>query len=76
MHTFMLAMILYPHEFKKAQQEIDKVIGRNRLPNLDDRPSLPYLECVLKEVLRWALIDSSLNLAHVSTWEVGTPWFP
>ncbi|KIM41937.1 hypothetical protein M413DRAFT_71520 [Hebeloma cylindrosporum] len=53
MHTFMLAMVLYPHEFKKAQQEIDKVIGRNRLPNLDDRPSLPYLECVLKEVLRW-----------------------
>ena len=52
MHTFMLAMVLYPHEFKKAQEEIDKVIGRNRLPNLDDRPSLPYLECVLKEVLR------------------------
>jgi cytochrome P450 len=48
----MLAMVLYPQEFKKAQQEVDRVIGRHRLPNFDDRPSLPYLECVLKEVLR------------------------
>lgn len=47
-------MLLYPHELKKAQDEIDRVLGRNRLPNIDDRPSLPYLECVLKEVVRWA----------------------
>ncbi|KDR74052.1 hypothetical protein GALMADRAFT_269547 [Galerina marginata CBS 339.88] len=52
-HTFVLAMVLHPHELKKAQEEIDSVVGKNRLPNIDDRPSLPYLECVLKEVLRW-----------------------
>ncbi|KAF9478585.1 cytochrome P450 [Pholiota conissans] len=52
MHTFLQSMLLYPHEFKKVQDEIDIVVGRNRLPNIDDRPSLPYLECVLKEVVR------------------------
>ncbi|PPQ90193.1 LOW QUALITY PROTEIN: hypothetical protein CVT25_001373 [Psilocybe cyanescens] len=54
MHTFVLAMVLNPHEFKKAQEEIDMVVGQHRLPNLDDRPSLPYFDCVLKEVLRWS----------------------
>uniref|UniRef100_A0A8H8CJB8 Cytochrome P450 n=1 Tax=Psilocybe cubensis TaxID=181762 RepID=A0A8H8CJB8_PSICU len=54
MHTFVLAMVLNPHEFKKAQEEIDLVVGRQRLPTLDDRPSLPYFDCVLKEVLRWS----------------------
>ena len=31
---------------------MDKVIGSDRLPDLDDRPNLPYLDCVIKEVLR------------------------
>ncbi|PPQ98474.1 LOW QUALITY PROTEIN: hypothetical protein CVT26_013875 [Gymnopilus dilepis] len=51
--TFLLAMVLNPDELKRAQQEIDAVVGTDRLPNMCDRPSLPYLECVLKEVLRW-----------------------
>lgn len=45
-------MILNPQELKKAQEEMDLVVGRDRLPTIDDRPSLPYLECVLKETLR------------------------
>ena len=52
MHTFLQSMLLYPHVFKKAQDEMDMIVGRDRLPNIDDRPSLPYLECVLKEVVR------------------------
>ncbi|KAF5329266.1 hypothetical protein D9619_009011 [Psilocybe cf. subviscida] len=51
-HTFILSMVLHPEEFNKAQEEMDAVIGRHRLPSIDDRPSLPYLECILKEVLR------------------------
>jgi len=45
-------MVLHPQELKKAQEEIGRVVGRHRLPTIDDRPSLPYLECLLKEVLR------------------------
>jgi len=52
-HTFLLAIVLHPQEFKKAQEEMDRVVGKHRLPNIDDRPSLPYLDCLLKEVLRW-----------------------
>jgi len=39
--------------YKKAQQEMDKVVGDVRLPDFDDRESLPYLECILKELYRW-----------------------
>ncbi|KAG7087715.1 hypothetical protein E1B28_013662 [Marasmius oreades] len=51
--TFILAMVLHPRVFKKAQEEMEGLIGRDSLPSTEDRPSLPYFECVLKEVLRW-----------------------
>ncbi|KAH9886935.1 cytochrome P450 [Cubamyces lactineus] len=51
--TFFLAMVLHPEAFKRAQEELDTVIGRTRLPDFDDRDSLPYLECVLREIYRW-----------------------
>ena len=51
--TFFLAMTLYPEAQRKAQQEIDAVVGANRLPTIDDRDKLPYVNCLLKEVLRW-----------------------
>ncbi|EPT01291.1 hypothetical protein FOMPIDRAFT_1120739 [Fomitopsis schrenkii] len=52
-HSFILAMVLYQDVFAKAQEEMDSVIGSERLPTIDDRDSLPYLECILKEVYRW-----------------------
>lgn len=45
-------MVLYPQVYKKLQAEMDSVVGSQRLPTFDDRPDLPYLDCVLKEVLR------------------------
>ncbi|TEB33718.1 cytochrome P450 [Coprinellus micaceus] len=53
LHTFVLAMVLNPDVLKKAQEEMDRVIGTHRLPTMEDRESLPYFDCVLKEVLRW-----------------------
>ena len=52
MESFILAMVRHPEAYKKAQEEIDRVVGNERLPTLDDREALPYLDCVLKEVLR------------------------
>jgi cytochrome P450 len=46
-------MSLYPEVQAKAQREIDQIIGTNRLPSHADRPSLPYLDALVKEVLRW-----------------------
>lgn len=38
---------------KKAQAEIDRVIGPDRLPLMDDLEQLPYIRCCMKETLRW-----------------------
>ena len=46
-----MAMALYPDVQKKAQEELDKVIG-NRLPEFNDRPNLPYINATVKESLR------------------------
>ncbi|KAI0743064.1 cytochrome P450 [Daedaleopsis nitida] len=51
--SFFLAMLLYPNIQRKAQAEVDRVIGRDRLPDFSDEPSLPYVTALVKEVLRW-----------------------
>jgi len=45
-------MIMYPEVLAKAQAEMDSVIGSDRLPDFDDRSSLPYFELVMKELYR------------------------
>ncbi len=50
----MMAMILYPEVQKKAQAELDAVIGTERLPRISDRANLPYIRSVIAELLRWA----------------------
>ena len=49
-------MALYPEVQKKAQAEIDSVVGQNRLPDFHDRPSLPYINAIVKESSRWNLV--------------------
>ncbi|CAE6466716.1 unnamed protein product [Rhizoctonia solani] len=50
---FFLAMVLYPEVQKKAQNELDSVIGHGRLPTFEDRDELPYIERMIQEILRW-----------------------
>ncbi|QRV88351.1 cytochrome P450 family protein [Ceratobasidium sp. AG-Ba] len=51
--VFFLAMIQFPEIQKKAQAEIDSVVGMNRLPNMDDRSRLSYVNRLVDEVMRW-----------------------
>lgn len=51
--SFLVAMLLYPGIQRKAQDELDSVIGRERLPTFEDRPMLPFIDAVCKETLRW-----------------------
>ncbi|KAH9856147.1 cytochrome P450 [Lenzites betulinus] len=51
--TFFLAMVRHPDAFRRAQAELDAVVGRARLPDEADRENLPYLEALLMEVYRW-----------------------
>lgn len=47
-------MALNPHVVKKAQQDLDMVVGGDRLPELSDQDDLPYISAIVKELLRWA----------------------
>ncbi|KAF5355923.1 hypothetical protein D9756_004149 [Leucocoprinus leucothites] len=50
---FFLAMLRYPEVQARARQEIDAVTGGNRLPDFDDRSSLPYVDLIIAELFRW-----------------------
>ena len=56
-------MTLYPDVQKKAQAEILAVVGRDRLPSIDDRDALVYIRAIIKECLRW-LPNAPLGVAH------------
>ena len=45
-------MLIYPEIQAKARQELDSVLGQGRLPDFNDRESLPYVQGVLWETLR------------------------
>lgn len=46
----ILYMMAYPEMQSRVQIELDHVVGRERLPRLDDRNDLPYTNAVLMEV--------------------------
>src|SRR5579863_8460195 len=48
-----LAMIAYPEIQKRAQDQLDVVVGRARPPTFSDAPNLPYIQALVKETLRW-----------------------
>ena len=50
--SFILAMSLYPDDQRRAQEEIDRVVGVDRLPNFQDKASLPYVNALIDECLR------------------------
>lgn len=47
------ALLLYPDAAKRAQQEIDNIVGSDRLPGFEDLLQMPYMDALMKEVLRW-----------------------
>lgn len=54
LHGFLMAMVTHRDVQRRAQEEIDAVVGKDRLPTLDDYYSLPYICGCVKETLRWA----------------------
>ncbi|KAF8513886.1 cytochrome P450 [Gautieria morchelliformis] len=60
---FILAMILYPDVQRKAQRELDEVVGADRLPTFEDRDSLLYMNAICKEIQRWRPV-APLAIAH------------
>ena len=54
--TFFLMMVVHPAVQEKAQAEIDAVVGKDRLPTMDDRPLLPFIDAIFREVNRYSPI--------------------
>ena len=46
-------MLVHPEAQKRAQDELDVVVGRARVPTFADMPSLPYIHAMVKEIIRW-----------------------
>ncbi|THU75795.1 cytochrome P450, partial [Dendrothele bispora CBS 962.96] len=63
MSSFFLLMTLNPLAQTRAQEEIDKVLGLDELPTINDRDKLPYVSALIKEVLRW-VPPAPLGLPH------------
>ncbi|KAJ7134309.1 cytochrome P450 [Mycena epipterygia] len=53
LETFFLMMVLHPDIQRRAQDEIDSVVCGGRMPDLSDRPLLPYVDCIIQEVYRF-----------------------
>jgi cytochrome P450 len=67
--VFILCMVLFPDVQRKAQEEIDRVVGPNKLPTVSDQQRLPYVEGVIKEAYRW-MPAVPLGLAHATSEDI------
>ncbi|EXJ70144.1 uncharacterized protein A1O5_06212 [Cladophialophora psammophila CBS 110553] len=67
-NNLIMALALHPHVVEKAHAELDRVVGKNRLPNKDDEQNLPYIRAIIKEIMRWRPF-SNQGFYHATTKE-------
>ncbi|PIA89106.1 Cytochrome P450 2E1 [Cercospora beticola] len=86
MISMILAMCCFPRAQQKAYEEIERVVGPDRLPDWDDE--LPYVDALVEEVLRWRTVTILGGIPHApiqddeyqgyvfpkDTWIVGNVW--
>ncbi|GLB38676.1 putative cytochrome P450 family protein [Lyophyllum shimeji] len=59
----VLGLLTNPDALRKAQEEVDRVVGPGQLPSFDDEPDLPYITALLRETLRWREV-APLSVPH------------
>ncbi|KAG8997242.1 hypothetical protein FRB90_012552 [Tulasnella sp. 427] len=64
--SLILALVAYPEVQKKAQEEIDRVVGTDRAPVLEDIENLPYCQAIILETHRWRPV-APLAIPHSNT---------
>ncbi|KAI1872951.1 uncharacterized protein JN550_003825 [Neoarthrinium moseri] len=65
--SFILAMCVFPEAQRRAQDEIDRVIGRDRSPSMDDEAKLSYISACASETLRWRTVTILGGIPHAPT---------
>ncbi|KAF7369266.1 putative cytochrome P450 [Mycena venus] len=53
LQSLILAMVAYPEAQRKAQEEMDRVVGEHRMPTLEDLEEMPYIRAVVRETHRF-----------------------
>ncbi|KAL3485851.1 cytochrome P450 [Aspergillus germanicus] len=66
LNNWVLAMTLNPDVLHKAQEEMDRVVGADRLPTWEDERNLPYLRAMIKETLRWRPVNK-FGMMHATS---------
>ena len=59
-------MSLHPNVQRKAQEELDRVVGPGRLPDFDDYDSLIYVRAIYLECMRWVPV-TPMGVPHTLT---------
>ncbi|KAI0795536.1 cytochrome P450 [Abortiporus biennis] len=60
-------MLHYPHIIDKAQEELDSVVGQSRMPEIEDKTKLPYINAIVNETLRWRPVAILGGTPHAVT---------
>ncbi|XP_045405382.1 cytochrome P450 1B1 [Lemur catta] len=62
----LLLLVRYPEVQARVQAELDQVVGRDRLPCMDDQPNLPYVMAFLYEAMRFSSFVP-VTIPHATT---------
>ncbi|KAK8032225.1 hypothetical protein PG990_001959 [Apiospora arundinis] len=66
--SFFLACVKFGHNFlPRAQEELDRVVGRDRLPTFEDLDELEYIRAIASETFRWRPVAVLGGTPHAST---------
>ncbi|XP_047467908.1 cytochrome P450 1B1-like [Mugil cephalus] len=69
MQWIILLLVKYPDLQAKLQELIDKVVGKDRLPSIEDRSSLAYLDSFIYETMRFTSFVP-VTIPHSTTSDV------
>ncbi|XP_054423664.1 cytochrome P450 1B1 [Pteronotus mesoamericanus] len=66
MQWLLILFTRYPAVLARVQAELDQVVGRDRLPCLEDQPKLPYITAFLYETMRFSSFVP-VTIPHATT---------